>query len=38
MIGHAMGTSHRVWDWQVPVLADRYRLRRGLDDMVDGRA
>ena len=28
MMGHAMGTSHRVWDWQVPALADRYRLLR----------
>jgi 3-oxoadipate enol-lactonase len=28
MMAHAMGTSHRVWDWQVPALADRYRLLR----------
>ena len=28
MMAHAMGTSHRIWDWQVPALADRYRLLR----------
>jgi len=28
MMAHAMGTSHRLWDWQVPALADRYRLLR----------
>ena len=28
MMAHAMGTSHRVWDWQIPALADRYRLLR----------
>ena len=28
MMAHAMGTSHRIWDWQVPVLEDRYRLLR----------
>lgn len=28
MMAHAMGTSHRLWDHQVPALADRYRLLR----------
>ena len=28
MMAHAMGTSHRIWDWQVTALADRYRLLR----------
>ena len=28
MMAHAMGTSHRLWDRQVPALADRYRLLR----------
>ena len=28
MMAHAMGTSHRIWDLQVPALADRYRLLR----------
>lgn len=28
MMAHAMGTSHRIWDPQVPALADRYRLLR----------
>ena len=26
MMAHAMGTSHRIWDPQVPALADRFRL------------
>lgn len=26
MMAHAMGTSHRIWNWQVPALAGRYRL------------
>jgi len=28
MMAHAMGTSHRLWAWQVPALADRYRILR----------
>ena len=28
MMAHAMGTSHRIWDDQVPALADRYRMLR----------
>lgn len=28
MMAHAMGTSHRIWDWQVAALEDRYRLLR----------
>ena len=28
MMAHAMGTSARIWDLQVPALADRYRLLR----------
>jgi 3-oxoadipate enol-lactonase len=28
MMAHAMGTSLRLWDHQVPALADRYRLLR----------
>ena len=28
MMAHAMGTSHRIWDWQVPALEDHYRLLR----------
>ena len=28
MMAHAMGTSHRIWDHQVPALGDRYRLLR----------
>lgn len=28
MMAHAMGTSHRLWDWQVDALSDRYRLLR----------
>lgn len=28
MMAHAMGTSHRLWDWQVPALANCFRLLR----------
>lgn len=28
MMAHAMGTSHRIWDLQVPALSDRYRILR----------
>lgn len=28
MMAHAMGTSHRLWDWQIPALTDRYRVLR----------
>ncbi len=28
VMAHAMGTSHRLWDRQVPALADRYRVLR----------
>lgn len=28
MMAHAMGTSHRIWDWQLPKLYDRYRILR----------
>ena len=28
MMAHAMGTSHRIWNLQLPALADRYRLLR----------
>ncbi len=28
MMAHAMGTSHNIWDRQVPALVDRYRLLR----------
>lgn len=28
MMAHAMGTSHRIWDLQVPALTDRFRLVR----------
>jgi pimeloyl-ACP methyl ester carboxylesterase len=28
MMAHAMGTSHRLWDWQVPALSSAYRLLR----------
>ncbi len=28
MMAHAMGTSHRLWDWQVSALEDRYRVLR----------
>lgn len=28
MMAHAMGTSHRLWDWQMPALTDRYRVLR----------
>ena len=28
MMAHAMGTSHRIWDWQLPALSDRYRILR----------
>lgn len=28
MMAHAMGTSHRLWDWQLPALTDRYRVLR----------
>ena len=28
MMAHAMGTSHKIWDRQVPALVDRYRLLR----------
>lgn len=28
MMAHAMGTSHRIWDAQLPALADRFRLLR----------
>lgn len=27
-MAHAMGTSHRLWDWQMPALTDRYRILR----------
>ena len=26
LVTHAMGTSHRIWDPQVPALAKRFRL------------
>ena len=36
MMADAMGTSHRIWDRQIPALQDRYRLLRydlrGLGD------
>ena len=28
MMAHAMGTSHRIWDRQVPALSERYRILR----------
>lgn len=28
MMAHAMGTSHRIWDWQMPALAGRWRVLR----------
>ena len=28
MMAHAMGTSHRIWDLQVPALAEKFRLLR----------
>jgi 3-oxoadipate enol-lactonase len=28
MMAHAMGTSHQIWDSQIPALADRYRILR----------
>lgn len=28
MMAHAMGTSHQLWDWQIPALIDRYRTLR----------
>ncbi|MEM7059441.1 MAG: alpha/beta fold hydrolase [Pseudomonadota bacterium] len=28
MMAHAMGTSHRIWDQQVPAMSDRYRILR----------
>lgn len=28
MMAHAMGTSHRIWDLQVPALSERYRILR----------
>tara|TARA_A100001037_G_C15143173_1_gene634888 strand:- start:1849 stop:2658 length:810 start_codon:yes stop_codon:yes gene_type:complete len=28
VMAHAMGTSHKLWDWQVPALSDRYRILR----------
>lgn len=28
MMAHAMGTSHRIWDWQVAELASRWRVLR----------
>ena len=28
VMAHAMGTSHRLWDWQMPALTDRYRILR----------
>ncbi len=28
MMAHAMGTSHRIWDLQMPALSDRYRILR----------
>ena len=28
VMAHAMGTSHRIWDWQMPTLTDRYRILR----------
>ncbi|MEM7254298.1 MAG: alpha/beta fold hydrolase, partial [Pseudomonadota bacterium] len=28
MMAHAMGTSHRLWDWQLSALASRFRVLR----------
>lgn len=28
MMAHAMGTSHRIWDWQLPALTPRSRVLR----------
>ncbi|MCY4592251.1 MAG: alpha/beta fold hydrolase [Alphaproteobacteria bacterium] len=28
LMAHALGTDHRIWDRQVPALADRYRVLR----------
>ena len=28
MMAHAMGTSHRIWDWQMAALSDRWRVLR----------
>lgn len=28
VMAHAMGTSHQLWDWQIPALVDRYRILR----------
>lgn len=28
MMAHAMGTSHRIWDLQMPALSDRFRILR----------
>lgn len=28
MMAHALGTDHRIWDWQIAALADRYRILR----------
>lgn len=28
MMAHAMGTSHRIWDWQAAALAGRWRVLR----------
>lgn len=28
MLGHATGTSHRIWDWQINSLARRWRVLR----------
>jgi 3-oxoadipate enol-lactonase len=28
MMAHAMGTSHRIWDWQMAALTDRWRVLR----------
>lgn len=28
MMAHAMGTSHRIWDWQLPALTPRFRVLR----------
>lgn len=28
MMAHAMGASHCIWDWQLPVLTPRFRVLR----------
>lgn len=28
MMAHALGTDHRIWDWQIPALASHYRILR----------